>query len=1004
MRLRSSTHRSTVAALTCLALLGGAGVSASGAALAGEPPSGVAKQLPGLGDVVSIEPINLAAGARRIGLVSGSIFIQSTNKGTANITMLAPAPYARVVPVTGDPYLVSAGELAQNFTALLGPNPVLGISYGEGERQRSLTFTDSVSAPVYDAVGQSISFQALGMMQPVSDVRAAVTFIATDPRSRPAPAQGIRIPEILSRSGAFDPQSLQRRRQVRTTAADTNATYSYEAGVNGSSLGSQTSPSPILSPTQAVYSGTTSITTSSSLTRPKCVAYDPYSTSSGGNTAVVSNLVTESTSTQVSESVNAGTSASFKAGGLKTSLSASYSGTSTQDAASVYAVATVATAGLVTNLAPSLTYDTSKITSITTALPLLAACGDQVAVQYTSGGVYKAVLQMQTASQSEAQDLKASLSVSYSTPGSSSSAGGTFSGAVASSNSVTSVNVTEMCLGISSCGAVSGYQPITSSDPTTALNAFDTNFNAMVSGMPCSTTSTSGCGVVSVTYAPIENLIADSTAGQSVSQASQGVYWMLTNAQSWSNQYQSLATAFTNAASQPDGTYTMSATDLKTQGTSYANTAKTLLTWAATTCNKANVSSAACSTYMVACANAIASNQGSSATTCLPSSINFGTGPTVTDPSTLAAPQLVTPPQTCNDAYPSHKSSDNKQVTLYLGGIQAVSYSAWCFWDANSVTTYIPVTATSQTSLGKTTFTWAQFDPTTGTLYAVMGPYPSTIQTSVKPSCPSSGCAPLGYVQLNNGSNGTSTTSVQLPPNLGFASTTGVQGSGNATITSPTYSGRTQPVSNTFVVSQIATGGSSLIEDSGSAYQGTGLTRVVPLNTKYSFTSTGTAPSVVPAGATACALSSSGSTSSNADASSNVSNQQLSLVGYVQGMGPGACTAQLSEWNYKNPGKSAWYDSNWYVNSEWGPLFPTFICGTRDSSSGDLQYKIGADYAGSGGNSVSTQWYAVSGGSKADMAIYITFDNVNAPLTPDNAWHYVGGTCPSNATPLKGTK
>jgi len=38
------------------------------------------------------------------------------------------------------------------------------------------------------------------------------------------------------------------------------------------------------------------------------------------------------------------------------------------------------------------------------------------------------------------------------------------------------------------------------------------------------------------------------------------------------------------------------------------------------------------------------------------------------------------------------------------------------------------------------------------------------------------------------------------------------------------------------------------------------------------------------------------------------------------------------------------------------------------------------------------------------MAIYITFDNVNAPLTPDNVWHYVGGSCPSNATPLKGTK
>lgn len=998
---RRTGLRAAVAGLASVALSASVIVSVAGPVQATELPDGISTRLPGLGEAVSIQSIDLSAGARRIGLASDSIFIQSTRTGTANIRMLAPAPYARIVPVTGDPYLVSAGELAQNFTALLGPNPTLGISYGAGERQRSLTFTSGVSAPVYDPVGQSVTFQALGMMQPVSDVRAVVTFIATDPRSRPTLAQATRVPEILSRVGAFDPATSPRRRQVRTTAADTNATYTYDS----SSLGSQTSPSPILSPTQAVYSGTTSVTTSTSLTRPKCVSYDPNSTSSGGNAAVVSNLVTESTSTQVSESVNAGTSASVKAGGLKTSLSASYAGTTTQDAASVYAVATVATAGLVTNLAPSLTYSTANITSVATALPLLAACGDQVAVQYTSGGVYKSVLQMQTASQSEAQDLKASLSVSYSSPGSSSSAGGTFSGAVASSSSVTSVNVTELCLGISSCGAVTGYQPITSSDPTTALNAFDSNFNAMTTGMPCSATSTSGCGVVSLTYAPIENLIADSAAAGYVSQASQGVYWMLTNTQAWSNQYQSLATAYTNAASQPDGTYTMSATDLKTQGTSYGNTAKTLLNWAATTCNKTNLNSNACSGYMIACANAIAANQaGTTAASCLPSSINFGTGVTIVDPSTLAAPQLVAPSQTCNDAYPNHKSSDNKQVTLYLGGIQAVSYSAWCFWDNNAVTTYIPVTATSQTSLGKTSYSWAQFDPATGTLYAVMGPYPSTIQAAVKPTCPASGCAPLGYVQLNNGSSGTSTSTVQLPPNLGFASTTSVQGSGNATITTPTYSGKVQPVSNTFVVSQIATGGSSLIEDSGSVYQGSGLSLIVPVSTKYPFKPTGTAPSVVPAGATACALSSSGSTSSNADASNNVSNQQLSLVGYVQNQGPGACTAQLSEWNYKNPGKAAWYDSNWYVNSEWGPLFPTFICGTRDSSSGDLQYKIGADYSGSGGNSVSTQWFAVSGGSKADMAIYITFDNVNAPLAPDNVWHYVGGTCPSNATPLKGTK
>jgi len=1028
MKNRRNAGRSIAAGLSALALVAGLGWSAAGTANATQLPNHISTSLPGLSKAISIAPIDLSRGARRIGLASGSIFIQSSNQGTANVKMLNPEPYARIVPITGDPYIVSAGELAQNFTALLGPSPALGISYGEGSRQRSLTFTDSVSAPVYDPIGQSITFQASGILQPISEEKALVTFIATDPASRPSRTQNRGVKEIISRPGAFDPASVASigGRSASITGrdggqADTTATYTYDP----TSFGSPGAPPTILSATQSIYSGTTASTTSTSATKPSCITYDPNSTSTGGTIVSAAQLTTESTSSEVSQTVNAGTSASMKYGGLKTSMSASYTGTTSQDSASVYAVANVATLGQATTLAPALVKNMNTIGSISDAVSFIASCGDQAATSYTTGAAYKAVLQMQTTSQSNAQTLAASLSASYKSPGTSTTASGSFSATVASNNTVQNVNVTELCIGPASCTSVPGYTGIDSSSVTNALNSFNADFTAMTSGLAgaCTPSSTNGC-VVQLTYAPIENLVPSTVTNSAtvkslVSNASNGVYWMLTNAQNWANEYQSLATAYSQAATYQANNiakYTLTTTQLNTQASSYQTYANNLLSWAGKTCNGANAGTNAggnnCLSYMVGCSNYVLS-QGTNASACLPSAVSGFS--TLADPSTLSGPTLVTPPQTCNDAVPGHAMTDNQSsVTLYLGGVQAVSYSVWCFWTNNVVTTYIQLSkGTSNTDQGTTSYSYAQIDPLTGTMYAVPGPYPSNSVTGLQPSCPTTTtCAPLGYVELKNGTaNTTRTFTVTLPANLGFANTTSHQGSGNSTVTTPKTPG---VVSNSWSIS-LSNGGTDLLEDKN--FPGTGITKLVPLSSSYTFMPTGIAPTVTPVAATACALSSSGSMSSNGDASSNVSNQTLGgpgpgkgqgggqdgSPGYVNGV-TGACVANLAEWNYKNPGKSAWYDSTWYVNSEWGPLFPTFICGTRDNSSGDLQYKIGADYSGTGGNSVSTQWYAVSGGSKADMSITIQFDNVNTPLKPDNTWHYVGGTCPYNSTPLQGSK
>jgi hypothetical protein len=414
-----------------------------------------------------------------------------------------------------------------------------------------------------------------------------------------------------------------------------------------------------------------------------------------------------------------------------------------------------------------------------------------------------------------------------------------------------------------------------------------------------------------------------------------------------------------------------------------------LLAWAGKTCNGTQVGSATCLPVMTNCSTVVFS-QGTTASACLPPALSSFAG--LADPSTLAAPQLVSPPADCNTAFPSHGDNDNEQLNLYLGGIQAVSYPVWCVWSYGSLTTYLQVTGSSMTDTGTTTYSWAQFDPSTGALFSIPGSYPSNVPPEIMPSCPTAPCAPLGYAMSYKNASAVNKFSVTLPPNLGFATTTTQFGTGNATVTTPSPRG---VVSNSWKVSQPAQGSSQITD---SNFRSSGISLVVPLSPSYKFTPASSAvPVTYNPASSVCVQKSTAKPGSDGNAGNNKTNQQLENIGYINGV-PGACTAQLHEYNWKNNGSSSWTDELFNVTGQYGYLYPTFICGSRTHVNGQLQYYIDP----TSGYNVQVKWWASnSSGYDPSMDVVITYDNVNRPLLADGKWHYVYGDCGQNTHPLQ---
>lgn len=875
-----------------------------------QPTGGKQDLAPGVGGIaksyVRLQPIQASGGARYVGVEGRSVTV-TTDGSMSTITLTGAAPFARIRPFAGKAYVSSVAELTPRFTSLLGPAPSLVLTYGSGDGQRDVSIQQQASIPAFDLVTGSISVTVPGALTPMTAKNGILRFYATAPDR----------PVARSAKGG----SLRSGKSRNSCASETQAGWSMSQSCPDgpfmvSVLGSidPNQPPPMLTATQQTYAPLS------------CVTYPASgATSSGGSLTGASTLDTEQTSTDVSQSLNAGTSISASYGGVKTGLTASYASSSSQDSNSVYAVAKVSVSGINSTLAPTLSPSITgrAVGSPLDALQVLAQCGDAIATSYTSGASYTAVLRMQTYDEESAQSLNAKISGSYGPT----SASATFAGAVTSDQSVTNVSVSDLCLGVSTCAQFPGYVATparaagqSNDDYVTAvMNAFTSTFGSVQQGMGGMCQSQTQDCAISISYSPIEDALSGD-AKSLVSSASTGVYWMLFNAQAWANAYQSLSTAYSDAASyqqsiQTGGSqvnaYTEPTEQLSALATQYAGTATNINRWIGS-CAGSHLADPACAPILEACISAYPA-QGTSAVACTPQGVSTLGGTSLADPSTIPGPQLAAPPETCNDTTTytnavGPNGSGSFPVTLYLGGQMTLPYSATCVWSIQSghqtVTAYLPVTATSQANGVTTTYRSIPFDPATGTIY--VNPFNSG-NAALDPTCPAAGCLPLGMVDVTGTNQQSSTFDVKLPPNLLLASTTTLAGDGTAALAIPATVGAT---SNEWRATQTQAGTAYLVD---SQYRQSGILRVTGQGLGA------TAPASLPPAPVACTISNwSGSDDPPTFAYDSTGNCLITVTGH-----------------HNVGGGNTDYNTYWAQGPGGAYYYPASICGSRSNGGGE---------------------------------------------------------------------
>ena len=953
-----------------IAAPGASSSASSGASGASASTSASSSARSALKKFVKLQPIQASGGARSVGLEGKRVTV--TSNGTSSvITLQGAAPYARIRPFTGSPYVASAAELTQRFSSLLGPSPAMVLTYGSGSGQRAIGVREQATTPVFNLADGSISVTVPGVLAPLSAERGVLRFLATSP-DRPV-ARAVKT----SGSPLRGRNSCASETQAGWAMSQSCPDGPFTVSVLGSIDPNQ--PPPMLTATQQTYAPLS------------CVTYPTTgATTSGGSLTGTSTLETEDTSTDVSQSLNAGTSISSSYGGLKTNLTASYASSTSQDSNSVYAVAKVSVSGITSTLLPTVSPSiTSKtVASTLDALKVLAQCGDAIGTSYTSGAAYTSVLRMQTYDEASAQSLNAKISGSYGPA----SASASFAGAVKSDESVTNVSVSDVCLGVPSCAQFPGYVPTparapgqSSSDYVDAvMNAFTSTFGSVQSGMGGLCTSQTQNCAISITYSPIEDALSGD-AKSLVSSASTGVYWMLFNAQAWANAYQSLSTAFAEAATyqqsiQTGGAevdaYTQSTAQLNALAAQYSATATNINRWIGTSAGT-HLADPACAPIMQACTEAYP-GQGTSAVACTPQGVSSLGGTSLADPSTLSGPQLSTPAETCNDTATyanavGPNGSGTYSVTLYLNGVTNLSYTATCVWTmqggTQTVSTYLPVTGTSQANGVTTTYSNIPFDPSTGTIY--VSPFKSG-KTTLDPTCPSTGCLPLGMADVTGGTSyqKTSTLDLKVPANLLLASTTSLSGTGTANVNLPAQVGTT---ANEWNATQVQAGTAYLTD---RQYADAGILRVTGAGASVS------TPASLPPAPVACTISDwTGSNATPAFAYDSTGNCLITVTG---GMNVG--------------GGNTHYITYWAKNGNGQYYYPAAVCGSRSNGGGEETINSYAGPSNAGNQQLQIRYHNTYD-STVTLGTTLTYRSAPpSPAFPTSGYvTFCGST-----TPLKG--
>lgn len=552
---------------------------------------------------------------------SGLAVVRKNDSYVVTLKNVAPDAYAvrarKDRKISGPVFKVRTQVLPKMWMARLGFNPNLAVTYKVNGAVRTHYLRDA-SRPSFDARRNTLT--TVVNSTPANDQVVK--------RMRPSSASDVRavFEPTPIRQGAGSPGKYDPKRENQTsTVPSTTAGYVASQPNNTFSI-------PYAS---VLGSGGQSWMNLLSANGQYTQTCENYQTSqSAGDALTYGNIQIYETAAEVQQALSVSGNISYGGKTAKVSLDAGYSGSSSQSTSSFYAVASVQWNGAVVNLGSpkfNSTYSSaaSGISTFSDALGLISACGDSFPTSYQQGATWSSVLQITMASSTDAQNAYANISGKY---GKQFSGSASFSGAMSSYASSSSITETDECWGPASCGAVPGYQAPNSTDFTTAMNIFTNNYNIMYSKLAsmCAPAGNTANCITEVNYAPIQQAFTTASFSANspqnlVTQAAEGMYGVLQNLQAWSSQYQALITGNPKSSSVTAWTNAMNA--LNAQGNN---------------CGMLYAQSAACAPVFQACSQAMTYNPTYVQPACMPTA--FTQNPNLnnmTNPFSISGAQEV---------------------------------------------------------------------------------------------------------------------------------------------------------------------------------------------------------------------------------------------------------------------------------------------------------------------------------------------------------------------------
>lgn len=540
--------------------------------------------------------ISLTSGRAAVTKAHGSIFVTLPGVQDLRLTTFKGRRTTGRRPV-------GIAELRRRWNAGMGRQPFVELA---GSRGRT-TLYSLTGKPTWNAADHALTFSANATTTNRRAAAKAATLGSTTTvrflPTRAALPPGRRLP--TTRQSPSAPCTT-----IQPARANTGFCLPYQSalGTGGSTWVN-------------ILSGTMQPTPSCQVTP----ALQPIS----GNTTVTGTIDVYQDAAAAQSALSIAAQLKYSLGIVSAEASLSFSKSSSTSTNAVYAIAQVNLVNGTVNfgrptLSPAALDQAAAIDDGPSALAFLRSCGDSVPVSYAVGASWMAVLQLNTASQSEAQSLYASLKGSFA----GASAGTSFSSSVESSSYTLNVTESDYCAGPPSCTSVAGYADPASAggDVDAAMGIFANNYSLMLTNLAnlCNPgLALSNC-ITQMQYQPIYTLLP-STGGTTspsarVSNAATAVYAVQSNFNAWATGYQALMTGAPSSWAYPG--WQTALTDLQAGGP---------------TCDINGLTSDVCANQFQWCWNEISYSLSAQSPDCLPSAFQIDDLYGLANPASITA-------------------------------------------------------------------------------------------------------------------------------------------------------------------------------------------------------------------------------------------------------------------------------------------------------------------------------------------------------------------------------